>query len=122
MTSGKKAGERMVSDANLWRVDRVSGNRLHNAQKPVELIQRALKNSSDEGGLVLDLFCGSGSTLVAAHSMKRVARLMEIDCKWADVTLRRCAPVGGGWCRSGRRSLGTRHRAPQAPRTCAPRS
>lgn len=95
MTSGKKAGERMVQDANLWRVDRVSGTRLHNAQKPVELIQRALKNSSDEGGLVLDLFAGSGSTLIACHSMRRVGRMMEIDCKWADVTLRRWQEKAG---------------------------
>jgi DNA modification methylase len=57
--------------------------------KPVELIERALMNSSKGGDYVLDLFGGSGSTLIACQRRQRHARLMELDPKYADVIVRR---------------------------------
>src|SRR5712691_6904868 len=57
--------------------------------KPVELVERALANSSKAGDLVLDLFGGSGSTLIACERGKREARLMEIDPAYADVIVQR---------------------------------
>jgi DNA modification methylase len=57
--------------------------------KPVELIERALMNSSKTGDVVLDLFGGSGSTLIGCERRGRKARLMEIDPKYADVIVRR---------------------------------
>lgn len=57
--------------------------------KPVELIERALRNSSRTGGVVLDPFGGSGSTLIAAEKSARVARLLEIDPRYVDVIVRR---------------------------------
>jgi DNA modification methylase len=57
--------------------------------KPVELIERALKNSSRRGDTVVDLFGGSGSTLIACERIERTARLMEIDPRYADVIVRR---------------------------------
>jgi DNA modification methylase len=53
------------------------------------LIERALRNSSKAGDCVLDLFGGSGSTLIACERTKRHARLMEIDPRYADVIVRR---------------------------------
>ena len=57
--------------------------------KPVELIERALVNSSKAGDLVLDLFGGSGSTMIACEKMGRSSRLMELDPKYCDVIVRR---------------------------------
>jgi DNA modification methylase len=57
--------------------------------KPVELIERALANSSKSGDIVADLFGGSGSTLIACERRNRMARLMEIDPKYADCIVRR---------------------------------
>jgi len=57
--------------------------------KPVELIERALVNSSKAGDIVVDLFGGSGSTMIACERRGRKARLMEIDPKYADVIVRR---------------------------------
>jgi len=57
--------------------------------KPVELIERALRNSSKAGDCVLDLFGGSGSTLIACERRERNARLMEIDPRYVDVIVRR---------------------------------
>ncbi len=57
--------------------------------KPVELIERALVNSSRAGDIVVDLFGGSGSTLIGCERRGRKARLMEIDPQYADVIVRR---------------------------------
>ena len=57
--------------------------------KPVELIERALINSSKSGDCVLDLFGGSGSTLMGCERRGRNARLIELDPKYADVIVKR---------------------------------
>jgi DNA modification methylase len=57
--------------------------------KPVELVERALVNSSKAGDVVADLFGGSGSTMIACERRSRKARLLEIDPKYADVIIRR---------------------------------
>jgi hypothetical protein len=62
---------------------------VHLTEKPVELALRALTYSSRPGEVVLDLFGGSGSTLIAAEKLGRRARLMEIDPAYADVIVRR---------------------------------
>lgn len=72
----------------VWEVGRDSAT-IHPTQKPVELARRALQNSSKEGEVVLDLFGGSGSTLIAAEVTNRQARLMELDPKYADAIIRR---------------------------------
>lgn len=61
----------------------------HPTMKPVELIQAMLKNSLPPGGLVLDLFAGSGSTLITAHHMKARAAVVELDPRYCDVICRR---------------------------------
>ena len=64
-------------------------NALHPNQKPVELARRALVNSSTEGEIVLDMFAGSGSTLMAAEQLGRVCYAIELDPLYADVIVRR---------------------------------
>ena len=57
--------------------------------KPSELVERALLNSSKAGDIVVDLFGGSGSTMIACERRGRAARLMEVDPRYADVICRR---------------------------------
>ena len=81
-------GER--NQSTIWQVDRPMRSAMeHPTQKPVDLVSIALGNSSQRGGLVLDPFGGSGSTLVAAHQAGRLARLCELDPKYADVIIQR---------------------------------
>jgi len=75
---------------DVWVVKKVNPQAMvHLTEKPVELAQRALTYSSRAGEVVLDLFGGSGSTLIAAEKLGRRARLMEIDPAYADVIIRR---------------------------------
>jgi len=59
--------------------------------KPVELVERAIRNSSRPGNVVLDPFGGSGTTLIAAEKSGRIARLIELDPKYCDVIIKRYA-------------------------------
>jgi len=77
------------SQSTLWEEKKPAANRMHPTAKPVELMERALMNSSKAGDLVVDLFGGSGSTLIACERRNRKARLMEIDPKYADVIVQR---------------------------------
>jgi DNA modification methylase len=77
------------SQSTLWEEKKPAANRIHPTAKPVELIERALINSSKAGDVVADLFGGSGSTLIACERRNRKARLMEIDPKYADCIVRR---------------------------------
>ena len=77
------------SQSTLWHEKKPAANRLHPTMKPVELIERALLNSSKAGDTVADLFGGSGSTLIACERRGRKAKLMELDPRYADVIIRR---------------------------------
>jgi DNA modification methylase len=75
---------------DLWSVKKVNPqNMIHLTEKPVELARRALEYSSRPGENVLDLFGGSGGTLIAAEQAGRVAFLMEIDPLYCDVIVQR---------------------------------
>lgn len=75
--------------SDVWNVSRPKVSELHPTTKPVELIERALLNSSVREAVVLDLFGGSGSTLIACEAQGRHARLMELDPKYVDVIVQR---------------------------------
>lgn len=84
------SGQRTISDYNVWKIGRTNHKeKIHNAQKPVELVERAIKNSSDNGDRVLDLFGGSGSTMVAAQKIGRSAYLMEYEPNYCDGIVKR---------------------------------
>ena len=75
--------------SDLWEMQRPKRSELHPTTKPVELVERALENSGKPGGIVLDLFGGSGSTLIAAEKTGRQCRTVELDPKYADVIIKR---------------------------------
>lgn len=91
MTSSAKTGQRQVLDhANILRFSRVTGSeREHNAAKPVDLLSLILEKATDEAAAVLDLFGGSGSTLIACERTGRRCALIEKDPQWCDVIVRR---------------------------------
>ncbi|MFM8865612.1 MAG: site-specific DNA-methyltransferase [Limnohabitans sp.] len=80
-------GDRDQGD--VWHFNKPRVNDLHPTMKPVELVERAIRNSSRPGDVVLDPFGGSGTTLIAAERAGRKARLIELDPKYADVIVRR---------------------------------
>ena len=73
---------------SVWKFDkeRFEG---HTTPKPVELVSKAITNSSKGGDVVLDLFGGSGSTMIASEKTSRQAFLMELDPKYCDVIIER---------------------------------
>jgi DNA modification methylase len=73
----------------IVRHDRPTKSDLHPTMKPVSLVQRMVEWSSMDGWIVLDLFGGSGSTLIACQKANRKARLMELDPKFVDVIVKR---------------------------------
>ncbi|MCZ2079648.1 MAG: site-specific DNA-methyltransferase [Bryobacterales bacterium] len=86
----------ITNATDVWSVKKVSPNAMvHLTEKPVELAVRALTYSSKAGESVLDLFGGSGSTLIACEKLGRKARLMEIDPPYCDVICRRFMEFSG---------------------------
>jgi len=80
---------REYAEDDVWDVDRTRKNDLHPTMKPVELVEKAIEYSSGRGGSVLDLFGGSGTTMIACEKTNRQARLMELDPKYCDVIIKR---------------------------------
>lgn len=80
-------GDRNQSD--VWQIKKPHKNDLHPTMKPVELVERAIRNSSRPGNSVMDPFGGSGTTMIAAEKTGRIARLIELDPKYVDVIVRR---------------------------------
>ena len=74
---------------DVWFIDKPAKNDLHPTMKPVALVERAIRNSSKSRDLVLDVFGGSGTTMIAAELAGRRARLVELDPKYADVIVGR---------------------------------
>jgi len=74
---------------NSYQSERQSKLAMHPTVKPVQMIADAIRDVSPRGGVVLDLFGGSGSTLIAAHKTGRRARLVEISPEYCDVVIRR---------------------------------
>ncbi|MBM3749122.1 MAG: site-specific DNA-methyltransferase [Acidobacteria bacterium] len=72
---------------DVWFVKKPLVNDIHPTMKPVELIERAIRNSSKSRDTVLDPFAGSGSTLIACEKTGRRARLIELEPKYCDVTI-----------------------------------
>jgi DNA modification methylase len=77
------------NETTLWLEDRASKNEYHPTQKPTALAKRAINNSSLAGDLVIDLFGGSGSTLIACEETNRACRTMEINPKYVQVIIDR---------------------------------
>jgi DNA modification methylase len=74
----------------VWQVNRMKGLQMqHPTQKPIEICERGINNSTNENELILDMFLGSGSTMVAAHQLNRKCYGMELDPKYCQVIIDR---------------------------------
>ncbi len=76
-------------EKTVWELKKESKNEYHPTQKPVELPERAIKNSSKISDIIYDCFLGSGSTMVAAHQLNRKCYGMELDPKYCQVIVDR---------------------------------
>jgi DNA modification methylase len=74
---------------DVWFIKRPMANLEHPTMKPVELVERALRNSSKTRDTILDVFGGSGTTLIACEKSRRQARLIELEPMYCDVIIRR---------------------------------
>lgn len=91
---GWKEGSRLhpLADrkqSDVWDIDRPKRSDEHPTMKPVQLVARAIMNSSNQGDVILDLFGGSGTTMIAAEQTGRKSMLMELDPKYVDVIVNR---------------------------------
>lgn len=97
---GWKEGTRLCpledrKQSDVWDVPRPKKSEEHPTMKPVELVERAIKNSSKRGNIVIDLFGGSGTTLIASEQTGRRCRMMELDPKYVDVIITRWERLTG---------------------------
>lgn len=74
---------------DVWDIPRPTKSEEHPTMKPVELVQRAIENSSKRGNFILDQFGGSGTTLIASENTGRTCFMMELDPKYVDVIVNR---------------------------------
>jgi len=86
-------GDRDQDD--VWNIPRPSESELHPTTKPLALVERAIENSSRTGDIVLDLFIGSGSTLIAAERTGRTCFGMELSPHYCDVVVHRWEAMTG---------------------------
>jgi site-specific DNA-methyltransferase (adenine-specific) len=74
---------------DVWQIDRTKKNELHPTMKPIPLCEKAINDASKLKDTVLDLFLGSGSTMIASHQLKRKCYGMELDPKYCQVIIDR---------------------------------
>lgn len=74
---------------SVWEIDKPLKNKEHPTMKPIALIENALLNNSKEGDILIDIFLGSGSSMIAAHQLGRFCYAMEIEPKYCQVTIER---------------------------------
>ncbi len=97
---GWKNGSRLCpledrKQSDVWDIPRPKKSEEHPTMKPVELVARAITNSSRKGDIVIDLFGGSGTTLIASEQTERCCRMMELDPKYVDVIVARWENLTG---------------------------
>ena len=83
------------NEKTLWEIDKEKNCDLHPTMKPIAVVSRAVQNSSKNGDGVLDLFGGSGSTLIACEQLDRKCYMMELDPHYCDVILQRWENLTG---------------------------
>ncbi len=83
------------NQSTVWQIDRPMASREHPTMKPVSLCAKAIENSSKAGDIVLDLFGGSGSTLIACEQLSRTCYMMELDPIYCDVIIKRWENLTG---------------------------
>ena len=89
MQNGKHHWYSDRKQTTIWHFDKPKRNANHPTSKPLDLLGYPIGNSTQENGVVMDTFGGSGSTLMACEQMNRICYMMELDEKYASVILRR---------------------------------
>lgn len=92
---GKSTWQGSRKETEVWEEKRPTTSKLHPTMKPIEICSRAIINSSKERDIVLDLFLGSGSTLIASEKTKRTCYGIEIDPHYVDVIVQRWVDYTG---------------------------
>jgi len=82
-------------ETSVWEIDKPFKSDLHPTMKPVELFSRAIRNSSKENDIVLDIFAGSGTSFVACETLKRRCYGIELDPEYCDVIITRWENLTG---------------------------
>ena len=77
------------TNTSVWEIDRPTISELHPTMKPIDLIAKALKNSSKSEDIIYDPFGGSGSTVIASEKLNRICYTIELDPKYVDVIVKR---------------------------------
>jgi len=85
-----------TNEVTVWDVKQPAKNELHPTQKPLELADRAIRNSSAPGAIVADWFVGSGPALIVCEQLRRVFRGVELDPGFAAVSIKRWEDLTGG--------------------------
>ena len=85
----------ILEPSSIIREDKPQRNAEHPTMKPVPLIKKQVKNSTKRGGVVLDIFGGSGTTLLACEELQRVCYMSELDPKYCDVIIKRWEDMTG---------------------------
>ena len=83
------------NEVTVWDIDRASKNEYHPTEKPIPLVERAMRNSAPENSLVLDPFLGSGTTLIACERLGRKCRAAEISPAYCAVAIERWVEMTG---------------------------
>ena len=83
------------TQSDVWDFDRPIKSEEHPTMKPVALVARAVENSTNKGDVVLDLFGGSGTTLIACEQTGSQCRMMELDPHYCDVIIKRWENLTG---------------------------
>ena len=96
LKSGKHKWYAGRAEKTVWNFAKPKKNENHPTSKPLDLLAYPINNSSQSNGVVLDLFGGSGSTLITCEQTDRICYMMELDEKYASVILRRYVEFKGG--------------------------
>jgi DNA modification methylase len=92
---GKSSYNGDATNDEVWEIDRPQVSEEHPTMKPVELVTTAIKNSSTRENIIVDLFTGSGTTLLAAEQTNRKAFCMELDPQYCQVIINRWEELTG---------------------------
>jgi DNA modification methylase len=92
--SGFVATDRAIT--NVWDIPRPKASKEHPTMKPVELVERAIKDASIHESMIYDPFLGSGTTLIACERLGRKCRAVEISPAYVAVAIQRWVDVTGG--------------------------
>jgi len=98
LKSGKHKWYAGRSETTVWNFPKPKRNGDHPTSKPLDLLAYPIRNSSQANGIVLDVFGGSGSTLITCEQTDRICYMLELDTKYASVILRRYAEFKQNEC------------------------